>query len=174
MVRQVALAREADLDRDIRERQLIARQQSHRLSEAAADNVLVRRHSGGLLEAAAEGERIQANGDGDLVPFELGVQVLVDEADGVSQNISRQSRVALRRFLPALIRSLSDAGDDRLRQLFGAMVTPIVLRGALDEVDTHHAQRVLDSAQRHCLLRSCWTSNLVPNLKVRELNASRR
>ena len=170
LVRQVALAREADLDRDIGERQLIARQQSHRPSEAATDNVLARRYAGGLLEAAAEGERVQADSGGDLVPFELGVQVIVDEADGASQHSSRKSRIALRRFPAGFSCRLSDAGHDRLCQLFGAMVAPIILRGALDKVDAHHAQRVLDSAQRHCLLHSRWTSNLVPNLRVRELN----
>ena len=149
---QVALARAADLERDIGERQLFTRQQPHRPPDAAADNVLVRRHPRGQFEAAAEGERIEADRPSDLLPLELRVQVVVDEPDGAAQPVPRQSRIAAWRFPIAFNRSLSKAGYDRLCQLFGTIIAPIILRGALDEMNTHHAQRVLDSAQRHSRL----------------------
>jgi hypothetical protein len=39
---------------------------------------------------------------------------------------------------------LPEAGRDRPGQLVGAMIAPIILRGALYKVDAHHAQCVLN------------------------------
>jgi hypothetical protein len=67
---------------------------------------------------------------------------------------------------------LAEAGRDRPGKLVGAMIAPIILRGALYKVDAHHPQRVLDFTQCHCLLRYYWTRNVVRNVKLRECNAA--
>jgi len=42
--------------------------------------------------------------------------------------------IALRRFLAKFIRLLSEAGPNRLGQLFGAVVAPIIVRRGLDKM----------------------------------------
>src|SRR5262249_3270981 len=59
--REMALARAADLQCNVGQRKLAAREQPHGAPDAAADDVLVRRHAGGELEAAAEAEGIDAD-----------------------------------------------------------------------------------------------------------------
>jgi len=159
--RQVALTGAGDFERDVGQRQFIVRQESHGLSEAAPDDVLVQRYPRGRLEPATEDERIHADVPGDLVPFQLRVEVIVDEPQSASQHVMRQLRVTLRHFPVSLIR-LPEASQDRLRQLF-VTVCPIALRGALHEIDAHHSQSVLDFAQRHReggALRASLLSNL--------------
>src|SRR6266568_7983627 len=113
----MGLARAANFERDIRERQFLARQQSCRAPEAAADDVLVRRDPSGQFEGAPEREWIQADGRSDLGPLELRIQVIVDEADGAAQRVPWQLRVWSRRFAVSLNCRISHTGHDRLDQV---------------------------------------------------------
>src|SRR5262249_34932636 len=82
---QMALAGAADLECHVGQGELVVRQQFHRPPEPAAYAVLMRRHSGSLLEATTERERIQADFGRDVFPLELRVKMVVDEPDGASQ-----------------------------------------------------------------------------------------
>src|SRR4030095_9751070 len=86
---------------------------------------------------------------GDLVPVKLRIEVSVDEANGASQRIPREFRGAVPRFVLSFFRRLSEAGRDRLCQFFGAILTPLISRDALDEIAAHYVQRVFDFAPRH-------------------------
>jgi hypothetical protein len=69
------------------------------------------------------------------------------------------------------VRRLPEAGRDRAGQLVGAMLAPIILRGALHEVDAHHAQRLLNFTQHHSSSPLLSTIKLVRNVKLRECDA---
>src|SRR5882672_10374627 len=96
---EVALARTPDLQRDLCKAQIFAGQQPHRLSEAASNDVLMRGDPGRQFEAAAEREWIQAEGRGDVVPSEFGVEVLIYEPDSLSEYLASWYRVARRSIL---------------------------------------------------------------------------
>jgi len=109
---EVALARTPDLQRDLCKPQIFAGKQPHRLSEAAANDVLMRGDPGCQFETPAERERIHAEGRGDVVPSESGVEILIYEPDSLSEYLASWYRFARRSISIRITRPFSQAGDD--------------------------------------------------------------
>src|SRR5262245_34174694 len=88
--RHVTLTGKAHFERDFRKRQSAVCKQSHRMTQAAADDVLAHGQARRNFEAATEGERVHADLRRDVFPLELGVQVVMHEAKHLPQHMARE------------------------------------------------------------------------------------
>jgi hypothetical protein len=121
------------------------------MTQATSDDVLAHRQAGGNFEAATERERMHANFKRDVLPLELRVQMVMNEAKHLSQNMARQRWLAARPCDGAATTCMADTSAEQINELGYAMLTPVILSCALDQVSPHKCHCVFDPRQRRCL-----------------------
>ena len=89
---EAALTAAADLEGDLRKAHRVVSEQLDGASQARTDDVP--RHPDRSLESPSKRERVHSQLGPHVIPFELGVEMVINVSDGVARRVQRKSPVA--------------------------------------------------------------------------------